>query len=437
MTSTQHPWADELGAARVVGGKYQLVRPLGVGGMGAVWAARNASTGAQVAVKVLLEHGGNSELVERMRREAHATASLSHRGIVRVYDLIDVGTEGEQGQVAIVMELLQGRTLADHLKDHERLSEAEAAAIMLPLLSALEHAHARGVTHRDLKPENVFLSVESDGVMTPKILDFGISKVHGPLAPVITHQGQLLGTPSYMSPEQVRGSAAVDGRSDIFAMGILLYEMLSGHNPFAGDGVHPVLVAILEAEPAPLMKVTPAVWAVIERALRKQAEERFATAAEFAVALRRAVGMPCAADASGPHGALSEPTSCRAQVLSLVPAARRPKAGILAGSVGAALAGAAIAAALAVWTPSASSDDRQVLAQSAEPPAPAELEQAESVRGAPLAAPAHVAVSITAGVRAIATQDAGAAAPTAAALPPPERARPRARELGFAREPGF
>ncbi len=280
----------DLGVAPLVAGKYRLVRRLGVGGMGAVWAARNDATGAEVALKVLLASDASEDLVERLRREAYATARLSHRSIVRVYDLIDFGEAGDQ--VAIVMELLHGRTLADHLKDRGKLPLEEVVAIALPILGAVEHAHRHGVVHRDLKPENVFLAVDPDGIVTPKILDFGISKLRvAPRRPAITQDGELLGTPSYMSPEQVRGTD-LDGRSDLFNVGILLYEMLTGHNPFLGHGLHGILLSILEEEPKRVAGVPTAVWRVIERALQKDPERRFASADELATALRRAIAAP-------------------------------------------------------------------------------------------------------------------------------------------------
>ncbi len=345
------------GVPRIIAGKYRLVRPIGSGGMGAVWVARNEATGAEVALKVLLEENGSSALVERLRREAHATASLSHRGIVRVYDLVDCGPTG--GQLAIVMELLRGRTLADHMDERGALPVDEAVAILLPMLSALAHAHARGVTHRDLKPENVFLSVDSDGVVTPKILDFGISKLRVPDAPVITHQGELLGTPSYMSPEQVRGSEDIDGRSDLFAVGVLLYEIISGKNPFCGSDVRAVLALVLEGRPPRIDEAPPEIWSVIERALQKDPGQRFSTATEFAHALRSAIGIPearesCPSPDSYPPIVGAQEPAYRPSVVTPAPPTPSARWAVVASSIGAAVVGALVAAGLAIWTPSAS-----------------------------------------------------------------------------------
>ena len=137
------------------------------------------------------------------------------------------------------MELLRGETLASHMDAKRRFTLEETMAIVLPLLSALAHAHAQGIVHRDLKPDNVFLVVDPDGHVIPKILDFGISKLMQPAAPKITTDGSMLGTPNYMSPEQARGQADVNARSDVFAAGILVYEMLSGDNPFATGATTP------------------------------------------------------------------------------------------------------------------------------------------------------------------------------------------------------
>ena len=335
----------------VFAGKYRLVRQLGVGGMGAVWAACNEATGAEVALKVLLPSDSAAELVQRLRREAHATGRLSHRNIVRVYDFIELGGEGSEEHVALVMELLHGRTLADHLDEHRKLSVDEAVAITLPMLSALSHAHTHGVVHRDLKPENVFLAVDPDALVTPKILDFGISKLRMGQGPIITRQGEMLGTPSYMSPEQVRGQSDVDGRSDLFNVGILLYEMLSGCNPFVAGGLHGILMSVLQENPKPIDEAPPALWAVIERALSKSPDDRFASADDFAVALRSAVGLaerPSTPPVSRGFTDLLGPAPSFRPAPTPTPARRRWP--VLAGAGAAALAVVTAIGALALVT---------------------------------------------------------------------------------------
>ncbi len=301
-------WADSkaglvLQPGALIANKYRLLRPAGFGGMGAVWVARNESTNADVAVKVLLADpdGAGGEANLRFRREAHAAAQLYHRGIVRIFDLVEL-TGNDQGTLVMVMELLRGETLAHLIDTRKTFSLEETLSLILPLLSALAHAHHAGIVHRDLKPDNVFLAVDPDGHVIPKILDFGISKLSTPQAPKITTDGAMLGTPNYMSPEQARGSASVDARSDVFAAGILLYEMLAGQSPFASGSYHSVIAAILERDPPPLTNVPPEIWRVIRRALDKVAAIRFADASELASALKHAaanvgIAAPDASDA--------------------------------------------------------------------------------------------------------------------------------------------
>jgi serine/threonine protein kinase len=283
--------APELRPGLVLGGKYLLLKHVGIGGMGQVWVARNASTGADVAVKVLLpERAASADAIARFRREAHATAQLAHRGIIRVFDLLEL--DPAQGSLIMVMELLRGHTLAHEIHTLGHLGVEQTMEIVLPLLSALEHAHGVGIVHRDLKPENIFLALEPDGQVLPKLLDFGISKCRNPLVDSITADGELVGTPCYMSPEQARGKANVDARSDIFSVGILLYEMLSGQNPFLPEGVeglHAVVMAILDNAPAPIPHLSMPLWSVVARALAKNRDDRYQSVGELARALRAAV----------------------------------------------------------------------------------------------------------------------------------------------------
>jgi serine/threonine-protein kinase len=296
--SAQRSWADvptpaegivlELRPDQIVADKYRLLRHAGFGGMGAVWVARNEATGAEVALKVLLADKAESpEAAARFRREAYAAAQLAHRGIVRVFDLVELGPPHE-GSLVMVMELLRGETLADRMDKQERFTVEETLEVIVPLLSALAHAHRAGIIHRDLKPENVFLAVDPDGHVTPKILDFGISKLTSVEVPSITGDGATLGTPSYMSPEQARGSPDIDARSDVFTVGILMYEMLSGKNPFQDAAYHSVVAAILEREPEPIPDIPEGINAVLKTALAKRPEDRFGSASELATALRNA-----------------------------------------------------------------------------------------------------------------------------------------------------
>jgi serine/threonine protein kinase len=297
----------DLRANEVLAGKYLLVRPLGAGGMGQVWAARNLATQAEVAAKVLLpERVVVGDALERFRREAQATASLWHRGIVRAFDLVEL--DPEKGSLLLVMELLHGQTLAQRLEQAGRLTVAETLGVLVPILSALDHAHRVGVVHRDLKPDNVFLAMDPDGEIIPKLVDFGISKMRH-ASTVITARGALIGTPYYMSPEQARAET-VDGRSDVFAVGILLYECLSGAPPFGGQTLNDIVRAVLETEPPPLpaqSDLPSGLRAVIARALAKRPDERYATAAELADAIVAAV--PAAAAVARPTSAPPGPPS--------------------------------------------------------------------------------------------------------------------------------
>ncbi len=277
------PWTFHPGD--VLAGKYSLVRPLGAGSMGQVWVARNGATDAEVAVKVLLpERAGAEDAFERFRREAHTMSRLSHRGIFRAFDLVE--HDPAKGSLLLVMELLRGQTLAQPIEQAGRLTVTETIQIALPILSALDHAHADGVVHRDLKPDNIFLAVEPDGQILPKLVDFGISKMRHD--GVLTKRGALVGTPCYMAPEQARGED-IDARSDIFSLGIVLYECLSGKPPFSGDTLYATVTSVLETEPPVLDDVPVDLWTVVARALAKRADDRYASAADLAKAIVTAV----------------------------------------------------------------------------------------------------------------------------------------------------
>jgi serine/threonine-protein kinase len=478
----------------MLAGKYTLLRPLGVGGMGVVWCARNESTGADVAIKMVLPRtlADKNELAARFRREAMATARLRHRSIVVVYDLLEVPEEGVCS-LALVMELLEGETLAKLLERRSFIAPHEAVDIACALLGALAHAHEAGIVHRDIKPENVFLATDGDGLVTPKVLDFGISKLDLPKAGLITREGELLGTPSYMSPEQAR-SADVDGRSDLFNVGILLYEMLTGFNPFAGEGLHEVIVAILEHDPAPLAAhgVGMELAAVVARALAKDPNERYRSAREMLAALRASMGdtrqtsspqlhvntlqhlstMPAprmtvqAVDpmrGSLPSATIPPATVAAAAAEGRVTSARRKRTGI------ALLAGTAVLAACALGfsaprkgtgtlatfgqNPAAASGDESTAAASHGAVA-APVQGASAPTAAPVPAAANVPGSLAAFVAPAAAADAGVAAADVAATHPhaetPSSAKTasssaadagaRARgahRSGFVRDPGF
>lgn len=337
---------SDLKAGDRLAEKYLLVRPLGLGGMGEVWLAKNEATGAEVALKVLLpERLSAQDALERFRREAHATAQLSHRAIVRAFDLIDL--DPAKGKLLLVLERLQGHTLADRLEHVGRLTIPETLDVVLPILSGLEHAHRAGVVHRDLKPENIFLAVEPDGQVLPKLVDFGISKMRNATLS-ITARGALVGTPCYMAPEQAR-SEEIDPRTDIFAMGIVLHECLSGTVPFNGQQLHEVVRSVLEDEAQPVPGIPEELWAVIARALAKRPDDRYPSAAALAGALvssvpaHHAALRPLSVPAPGPKSLTSVPPAVSPTVHSqFAPTPRRPWGTFLGVAVVAALAAVVI-----------------------------------------------------------------------------------------------
>lgn len=271
-----------------IGRKLEVLRHLGEGGMGTLWVARNLTTEAEVAIKVLRppreEDGAAAHAVERFRHEARLGAMLAHRNITKVFDLL----EDDDGSLVLVMELLHGETLHAFCEAKRTLTGKEAVALLVPVLGALQHAHDHDVVHRDLKPSNIFLHVDPDGHTTPKLLDFGIAKMQD--SSLKTRAGDVLGTPSYMSPEQVRASPQIDGRSDLFSIGSVLYEMITGENPFRTEAPSATLARVLEMEVDPDPRIEPRLWLEIQRALSKQPYERHASANELADALCVAVG---------------------------------------------------------------------------------------------------------------------------------------------------
>lgn len=292
----------------VIGGKYVLERPAGFGGMAQLWVATNQSTRAEVCVKIFVRTPpGNpqdhpspaheEEAIERFRREAHAAANLSHRAIVRVFDLIEIDVKGavvkrhtheRPHAYVIVMELLHGETLGDTLATRGKLPLEEALDIFLPVVSALAHAHRASVIHRDVKPDNIFLARDPDDHVIPKVLDFGVSKISN--ADAITIDGILVGTPSFMSPEQAKGAQRVDARSDVFSAGTLLYMMLTGANPFEESSFSATVNAVIRKPVAPLEDLPPAIWTVLAKALEKDPMLRYGDATEMGIALRKACG---------------------------------------------------------------------------------------------------------------------------------------------------
>jgi serine/threonine protein kinase len=267
------------GSSTLVGvmlGRYLIERLLGEGGMGAVYAARHQDLGKSAAVKVLHERYDESEEVRgRFLREGQTASRIRHPNIVDVYD---VGTE--QGRAYLVMELLDGESLAGLLARERPLSVQRIADLLVPVTSALAAAHELGIVHRDLKPDNIFLSSERSSI-TPKVLDFGISKLSSPdeAAAPLTGTGTLLGTPQYMSPEQAQTDKSIDGRSDQYSFGVILYECATGRVPIQG-ALYQLLPRIVQGDfPAPRQfnqSISAAFEQLILRAMARDPAERFA-----------------------------------------------------------------------------------------------------------------------------------------------------------------
>ncbi len=278
------PVADHL-VGEVLGGRYLVEERLGEGGMGVVYRARHVELGRQFAVKVLRQDfGSDSESVERFAQEARAASGIGHPHIVNV---VDFGS-AEDGSPYLVMEFLQGEPLSHRLAREGALPQEEALAIAEQIADALQAAHALGVVHRDLKPDNVFLVPTTEGV-TVKLLDFGVAKVLG-AARKLTRTGVIFGTPQYMSPEQAAGQA-VDHRADLYALGLLLYEMLTGRVPFQGDTFMGVLSQHMFDPPPSPSEVCGHDLGPVEQlvlwALEKSPEARPADARAFLEALHR------------------------------------------------------------------------------------------------------------------------------------------------------
>jgi serine/threonine protein kinase len=280
----------EIAPGQVVGGKWRIVRLIGRGGMGAVYEGQNTAIGKRVALKFIdPDYAGQPEIISRFQREAEAASVVESAHIVQVFDS---GTT-EQGIPYIVMELLQGEDLRSRLKRLRKLTPGEAVHIAAQMLRGLHRAHEAGIVHRDLKPDNVFLVDRDDEPQFAKIVDFGISKMmsrsDGVSVGTLTRQGMVLGTPYYMSPEQAQAVGDLDGRTDLWAVGAILYESLAGRPPFQGDAYEPIIVAICSADPPALRTLEPAVperlAAVVHRALTRDRARRFQTAREMLDAL--------------------------------------------------------------------------------------------------------------------------------------------------------
>jgi serine/threonine-protein kinase len=265
---------------RLIGGRYRLIAPLGEGGMATIWRALDEQLDREVAVKLLrTQFGSDAGFAARFKQEARSAGSLTHPNIVPVHDY---GTDAEDGTQYIVMQLVEGEDLASLLRERGALATDDAVRVAIGVASALEAAHRRGIVHRDVKPGNILITDDGD----VKVTDFGIARAVSEASMTVT--GTTLGSVHYFSPEQARGDE-VTGASDVYSLGIVLYEMLTGRRPFEGDSAAGVALKRLNEDPPPPQTFRPVpsgLSAIVMRALQREPEARFPDAGSFAEALR-------------------------------------------------------------------------------------------------------------------------------------------------------
>jgi serine/threonine-protein kinase len=322
----------------VIAGKYSVEEVLGEGGMGVVLAARHASLGQRVAIKFLIGQAAvDPTAVARFLREARAAAVLSNEHIARVHD---VGTL-ETGEPYLVMEYLAGADLGEILRRLGTIPVPDAVGAVLQACEGLAEAHARGIIHRDLKPSNLFVSTRMDGTPLVKVLDFGISKMTETAwdgqPESLTASGLVMGSPLYMSPEQIRSSRDVDVRGDVWALGVILYELLTGAPPFAANTMGATLAKIFSETPAPVGRLRPEVpeelAAVVAQCLEKELTRRVQNIGELASRLapfasrEDAVSVERILRVSGIPAAPAAPPAASPPVASTVGSAEVPQRG--------------------------------------------------------------------------------------------------------------
>lgn len=293
-----------ISIGQVISGKYKLLRLLGDGGMGSVYEAQHEVLGTRVAIKVLhADLARRPGLIERFLQEARVAAQIESPNVVRVSDV----DRTPDGIAYLVMELLQGEPLSAVLERDRKVAIPTSCEYARQILTALEAAHALGVTHRDLKPENVFVTF-SGGKPVVKIIDFGIAKLRAPTTSgrSLTQAGITMGTAEYMAPEQAFSADKADARSDIYAVGVMLYEMVAGERPASGDDARVIAVKVERGEVKPLVHAAPDVprelAGLVHRAMAARPEVRFQTATEMRLALEKVSG------SLGMHESVRPPT---------------------------------------------------------------------------------------------------------------------------------
>ncbi len=270
-----------------IGGRYEIVRVLGVGGTGAVFEARHTAIGRTVAIKLLLpELASNPVVPQRFLQEARTANEVRHKNIVEV---IDFGADN--GRLYMVMEFLHGESLAEYLRREAPTAPGPIIRILEPIMGALAAAHARGIVHRDVKPQNIFLQhTEGDDEPVPKLIDFGIAKRLAGGDINLTSTGMILGTPAYMAPEQARAERSITHAADQYSLGVILYQALTGHIPYEADSYPALLIQIVSQPPIDISRwrpdLDPNLAAVVMRMLERKPSHRYASFADLRLALR-------------------------------------------------------------------------------------------------------------------------------------------------------
>ncbi|MCC6618511.1 MAG: Stk1 family PASTA domain-containing Ser/Thr kinase [Chloroflexi bacterium] len=304
---------------RLISGRYRLIAPLGDGGMATIWRAVDQQLDREVAVKILRpQFGTDPGFAARFKQEARSAGGLSHPNIVSVYDY---GTDGTDGEQYIVMELVDGRDLATILRDRGWLSTDDAVRVAIGVASALEAAHRKGIVHRDVKPGNIMITDAGD----VKVTDFGIARAVSEASMTVT--GTTLGSVHYFSPEQARGDE-VTGASDVYALAIVLYEMLTGRRPFEAETAAAVALKRLNEDPPSPTAIgrpqPPGLEAIVMRAMARNPADRFPDAGAFAEALRAWRRNPDARPAAGAAGAAGAAATAAGAAAAATPSSGEP-----------------------------------------------------------------------------------------------------------------
>ncbi|PYO44224.1 MAG: serine/threonine protein kinase [Gemmatimonadetes bacterium] len=288
-TPTKRPGLDRASTLsnQILDVRYQVLKKLGEGGMSYVYLAKEIATGQEVAIKVLSPKlASDKSSVERLRREAGLAMRLDHPNVCRIFRL----GESEDGLIYLVMPFLKGELLSDREVKGGPMDVATGVTLLRQVCAGLQHAHELQIVHRDLKPENIMLVPDTNGRDKAVVMDFGLAKERraDPAIQKLTATGIILGTPEFMSPEQIRGKQ-LDARSDIYALGIVAFEMFTGKLPFQGRNAQEMMIARLRGTPLTLRQVRPDLPANLEKALARSLatspDDRFPTAMEFAEAL--------------------------------------------------------------------------------------------------------------------------------------------------------